>query len=135
MGKPLQQTVLLVDDHASVRTFLMSFLQREGFQVLEAVDGVDALERLRCLGRAVDLLVTDVRMPRMMGTDLAQAVRSDYPHTPVVFISGEHLACEFHDPIRGTVFLPKPFRPQVLRDAIRSLLPAPASVSAAYTNV
>ena len=130
MGEPFQQTVLLVDDEATGRTFVKSVLECEGFQVFEAADGVDALVLLRSLGRTVDLLLTDVKMPRMTGAELAQAVRSEYPGTPIVYISGERLESELHKPLRRMVFLPKPFRAQNLLDAVRSVLPAPASISA-----
>jgi two-component system cell cycle sensor histidine kinase/response regulator CckA len=89
MGQAVQQIVLLVDDESSTRTFVKCILQSEGLEVLEAGEGVDALALLRCLGRPVDLLVTDIKMPRMMGTDLARVVRTDYPTIPVVYISGE----------------------------------------------
>ena len=106
MDKRLQQTVLLVDDEASVRAYVKTVLQGQGLNVLEAADGVDALGVLRCFGRAVDLLITDVQMPRMMGTDLVQAVRSDYPNIPVVYISGERLERELHNPPLRIVFPP-----------------------------
>ena len=130
MGNAVQQMVLLVDDEPSIRTYVKAVLQAEGLQVLEAGDGVDALALLRCLERPVDLLVTDIKMPQMMGTDLARAVRSDYPNTPVVYISGEHLERDLHDPLRQMIFLPKPFRRQNLLAAVRSILPASASTFA-----
>lgn len=130
MGNPIPQTVLLVDDEPSIRTYVKSILQHEGLEVIVAGDGVDALALLRCLGRPVDLLITDIKMPRMMGTDLGRLVRTDYPTTPVVYISGDRLERDLHDPARQMVFVAKPFRAQILLDAVWSLLPAPASASA-----
>ena len=123
-GRPSQRVVLLVDDEASVRSYVRRVLQRGGYQVLEAADGVDALDLVRKLGGAVDLLVTDVRMPRSTGTELAKVVKTEFPNLPVVFISGEHLKDQLHDPERRAVFVQKPFLPEVFLEAVKGLLPA-----------
>ena len=113
-----RQTARLVDDEAIMRTYVSRILQRGGFQVFEAADGMDALSFLRSVRGAIDLLVTDVRMPRMTGTELADVVRVDFPEIPIVFISGERprQPCE---PDARVVFLQKPFRPQAMLDAVR----------------
>ena len=126
---PIRHTVLLVDDEASVRLYVTTVLRREGFQVLEAADGVDALAMLREIRGAVDVLVTDVEMPRMTGIELVKAAKIAFPGIPVVYISGEHLKQELHSPEHRVTFLQKPFLPQAVLDAVRGVIPKTATAS------
>jgi two-component system cell cycle sensor histidine kinase/response regulator CckA len=116
-----RQRVLLVDDELPVRTFIAKVLRREGFEILEAGDGQDALGVLQQMSGDVDVLVTDVNMPRMTGIELVEKVKTEFPGVPVVYISGEHLEDRLHNPSRRVVFLRKPFRPQAMLDAIRAV--------------
>jgi two-component system cell cycle sensor histidine kinase/response regulator CckA len=118
-----QQKVLLVDDEWSVRVYVANVLQGDGFDVLEAADGVDALALLLQMRGAVDVLVTDVQMPRMTGIDLVEKVKTEFPSIPVVYISGDHLTKELHNPSHCVVFVQKPFRPRAILDAVRSVIP------------
>lgn len=129
MNQPEQQKVLLVDDEAPVRNYVSAVLRRSGFQVLEAADGVDALAVLREIEGGVDLLVTDVSMPRMTGIELVQAVAAGFPGIPVVYISGEPLKHELHSPQCHVVFLQKPFLPQAMLDAIQAVDPKSVAAS------
>jgi len=113
---------LLVDDEPCVRAYVSRVLQCGGFEVFEAADGADALSRLRELQGAVDILVTDVTMPRMTGTELVGAVRTEFPRIPVLFISGEQLGEALHDPGGRIVFLRKPFGAQAMLEAVRGLV-------------
>ena len=131
--KPLRQTVLLVDDEASVRLYITAVLRSEGFQVLEAADGVDALAMLRKIRGAVDVVVTDVNMPRMTGIELVNAAKIAFPGIPVVYISGEHLKQELHNPQHRVAFLQKPFLPQAVLDAVREVIPKATTVSGFVT--
>jgi two-component system, cell cycle sensor histidine kinase and response regulator CckA len=81
-------SVLVVDDEAAVRRFAVRVLQREGYEVLEAADGLEALEMLRAGKVTVDLIVSDIVMPRMNGVELMQAVTESDPQIPVVLMSG-----------------------------------------------
>jgi two-component system, cell cycle sensor histidine kinase and response regulator CckA len=81
-------SVLVVDDEAAVRRFAVRVLQREGYEVLEAADGLEALEMLRAGKVTVDLIVSDIVMPRMNGVELMQAVTESDPRIPVVLMSG-----------------------------------------------
>jgi DNA-binding response OmpR family regulator len=114
--------VLLVDDELPVRAFVAKILQREGFEVIEAADGLDALGLFRQMSGAVDVLVTDVRMPRMMGTELVEKVKAELTAMPVVYMSGEPLEDRLHNPSSRVIFLQKPFRPQAMVDAITALI-------------
>ena len=116
-----RQRVLLVDDELPVRTFIAKILQREGFEILEAGDGLDALGVLQQMSGDVDVLVTDIKMPRMTGIELVEKVKAEFPGVPVVYISGEHLQEQLHNPSSRVVFLQKPFRPQAMLDAIRAV--------------
>jgi CheY-like chemotaxis protein len=113
--------VLVVDDVESVRRLIRRVLEHAGHRVLEAGDGVEALT---CLAEnpAVDLVLTDLRMPRMDGWELATHLSRRSPRVPVLFMSGfdEHLAS---DTIAGPV-LPKPFTAERLDDLIQQVLAA-----------
>jgi PAS domain S-box-containing protein len=80
--------VLLVEDEASVRRLTERILERSGYEVLTAVDGLDALEVLARDPAPIQALVTDVVMPRLGGVDLARRLRAVAPELAVLFISG-----------------------------------------------
>lgn len=88
--------VLLVDDEAALRRPIARFLSRRGAEVSEAGDGIEALERLKALEGQVDVLLADLRMPRLDGVGLHAELRKAYPALAdrVVFLSGDltHLA-------------------------------------------
>jgi two-component system, cell cycle sensor histidine kinase and response regulator CckA len=129
-GTAAGEVVLVVEDEESVRTMLARQLKNEGFQVLEAEDGQAALELMQRRAAPVDLVITDVAMPRMNGRELATRLREDWPKLPVLFISGytddEMVRRGLIDP--NHPFLSKPFTPEVLAAKVRLLLDqAPAS--------
>jgi len=117
-------TILIADDEPTIRTYLRAILRVEGFQLLEAGDGIEALQKIEQRGDGVDLLVTDVRMPRMDGVALAHAVTETYPGTPVLYISGYPFSVEEHRLRHANMcaFLPKPFTRQQLLEAVRNCL-------------
>ena len=114
-----KKTVLVVDDEADVRAFVRTVLARHGYEVLEAEDGLAALEVVQQLSGKIELLVTDVKMPRMDGITLGQKVSTGYPGIEVLYIS----AYVSESPTRGVGrhFLPKPFRPDALVSCVRNL--------------
>jgi CheY-like chemotaxis protein len=114
-----KNTVLVVDDDAEVREYVRTVLLRQGYEVLEAEDGVQAYELLRRLSGGIQLLVTDVEMPRMDGITLGHKVSADYPNIEVLYISGFVTKPPKHVP--SSHFLLKPFRPDVLVRHARSL--------------
>jgi CheY-like chemotaxis protein len=108
---------LVVDDEPGVRTYISIVLQGGGFETVEAEHGVQALELLRTHPRKIDLIVSDVSMPKMNGQALAAAVRVEYPGTPILLISGYSDA-----PTTDGVVLMKPFLPaELLGAASRAL--------------
>jgi CheY-like chemotaxis protein len=122
---PVHHLILVADDDASVRHFVKAILNREGYQVLEAADGDDALALARKVAGAVDLVVTDIEMPRMGGRALGKAIRETYPTVPVIYISGFTQVPEFKsldDPEQGFAFIQKPFAPKVLLQTVARML-------------
>ncbi|MFO0585638.1 MAG: response regulator [Anaeromyxobacter sp.] len=117
------EQVLLVDDEAVVRRATERLLARLGYHVTVASSGDEALALVEG-GAKVDVVVTDVAMPGMSGTELAHQVRDRRPGTPVLFVSG--YAEELMDPglpDGGKLgFLPKPFSMETLAEKVRDLL-------------
>jgi PAS domain S-box-containing protein len=119
------ETVLLVEDDAAIRALLRTTLASAGYTVLEAGDGEEALAVAAAHGGALDLLVTDVVMPRMRGVELARRLGEAHPRMAVLYMSG--YAETFHqsgpeEP--GGTFMQKPFSPDVLLERMRELLDA-----------
>ena len=80
--------VLVAEDEVLVALSLADLLEAEGYDVVLAPDGADALDAARRLGDALGVLVTDLNMPRMGGEDLIRAVRAERPGLPVVVVTG-----------------------------------------------
>ncbi|HEX7968883.1 MAG TPA: response regulator [Stellaceae bacterium] len=81
-------SILVVDDDETMRDLLRRMLERTGLTVVLAVNGRDALERLR--DRPADLVVTDMVMPEMDGIELIRLLATERPRLPIVAISGVH---------------------------------------------
>ncbi len=129
----MAKIILLVDDEAFVRSYIRNILRLEGFEVVEGVDGVDALEQVERRQAPVDLLVTDIRMPRMDGIALARSLNQKFPATPVLYISGFPFNLDEErtlHPVPVCAFLPKPFSRQTLLEAVRKCLPRSPEQSA-----
>jgi two-component system, cell cycle sensor histidine kinase and response regulator CckA len=128
-----QRTILLVDDEPALRLVGAKILSRAGYVVLAAASGEEALQLLSTHEGAVDLLLTDVVMPGMGGSDLAAAVRSRYPSTKVLFTSGytDDTIVRHGIDDNEVAFLPKPYNIEQLTGRVREVLAgspaAPAS--------
>lgn len=120
MGK----TILVVDDAGVMRQINALTLKKEGFNVMEAVDGRDALAKMK--GQKIDLLLTDINMPEMDGIELIKHVRNDPEHKymPIIVLSTlsqEEKVREGKEAgASGWIF--KPYRPMQLLDAIRKFI-------------
>jgi CheY-like chemotaxis protein len=109
-------TILLVDDDAAVRCLLVIALEHAGYQVKEACDGIQALEQL---GRyPPDLILTDVRMPRLDGIGLARLLAPHTPPIPLIAMSAESLP-----PDSSLPFIRKPFQLEALFTLMARTLP------------
>ncbi len=117
------ETILLAEDEPAVRSLTTEFLSDLGYRVLEANDGAVALERARSFDGTIDLLLTDVIMPKIGGRELADTLTSDRPNTAVVFVSGypQDLAIDDEVETRHTV-LQKPYSLADLEATIRRTL-------------
>jgi CheY-like chemotaxis protein len=109
-------TIMVVDDDQHVRTIVAEFLDGSGYHVLEAGGGREAL-RMLADTQAVDLLITDVRMPDMSGLELAETVIRERADLRVILISGYFVSRQVSHRV-----LKKPFRMQELADAVRDEL-------------
>jgi two-component system cell cycle sensor histidine kinase/response regulator CckA len=127
------ETILLVEDDDAVREIAVGILERNGYRVLAARDGVDALRELRENGADVDLLLTDVVMPRLSGSALAERLTAERPPLKVLFMSGyADDAIENDGTIRpGTDFIQKPFTASMLAAKVRDVLDGRAATMVA----
>ena len=113
------ETILLVEDQESLRVLMRSFLEQEGYSVLEAETGLEALSLVDAHPEPIHLLVTDLVMPGIRGTEVAARLLDRRPNMQVIYISG-YSEEEINDSA-GT-FIQKPFRLQELGAKIRSML-------------
>ncbi|HEX4936194.1 MAG TPA: response regulator [Gemmatimonadaceae bacterium] len=111
---------LVVDDEGAVREIVRRQLQRLGWRVTACAGGAEALDELAHHGDAIDLLVSDVRMPSMDGGELARRARALRPSLPIILMSGDTagLTHGLVLPGRPWLALPKPFDGDQLREAI-----------------
>jgi CheY-like chemotaxis protein len=117
------ETILLVEDSAALRELTRVILSRDGYNILEAEDGVAALEVSRNFQGPIHLLLTDVVMPRMRGPVLAQQMLKQRPAIAVVFLSGytEEVISQ-SDGISGFTLVEKPYTAEALLRSIRRAL-------------
>ncbi len=127
------ETILLVEDDASVRELVRDELRKLGYRVFEAKNGLEAcLVGTQQMG-ALHLLLTDVVMPGMSGTELAQHLRVIKPELKLLFMSGYTDDVGLGAGDQASAYLQKPFTPEVLAKVVRDLLDQPqASESKAF---
>jgi len=118
------RVVLVVEDEEALRAMIRRLLEREGYTVMEADNGAHALRLLEeATGQAVDLVLTDVRMPLMGGRELASALARSQPGLPVVLMSGftaQLREIQLISPNLALLF--KPFRDHDLLATVRAHL-------------
>ena len=114
-------TILVVDDDPVICNLVAMNLEQEGFHVLTASDGVEALTRWQSRHDPIDLLITDLRMPKLDGPLLARCVAMDDPEVPVLFISGDGHPGELGE-FQNSGFLAKPFSSSALVTEVNRLL-------------
>jgi two-component system response regulator ResD len=115
------QTILVVDDEETIREVVRRYLEREGFSVIEAADGFEALDALRT--ESPDLIVLDLMLPGIDGLSLTQHIRQDR-HIPIIMLTAKG---EANDRIRGLDmgaddYMAKPFSPQEVVSRVRAVL-------------
>jgi len=114
------ETILLVEDERNVRSFVLSLLNKAGYTVITAVDGLDAMEKASKFGGSIELLLSDVEMPRLTGVELATQFFQQRPDTRILLMSGLPSGLLILN--EGWQFLPKPFAATMLLAKIRHIL-------------
>ncbi|MCM3878695.1 MAG: response regulator [Vicinamibacterales bacterium] len=127
MGTPGRNaTILVVDDDAPIRTIAKRVLEQRGCEVLVAPDSASAFRVADAHPSAVQLLITDIMMPKGNGITLAKAFLAKWPDTRVLYMSGYDAETIELVPNRGAPggpFLTKPFTPAELLESVENLLP------------
>ena len=121
------ETIMVVDDDQDVLELMRASLEGEGYVVLAAHNGAEALEVAARHGMPIQVMVTDVRMPQMGGAQLIEIVRRWHPALRCLIVSGY---ADFSDSLQAfegtpTAFLAKPFAPDELTGAVRDLIDRP----------
>lgn len=121
-----KKTIVVVDDSEMIRNFHCYILRTAGYEVLSAVDGADALERIYGSQAAIDMVVTDINMPNMDGYTFIERLREDeqYEDIPIIIVSTED---ELKDMERGyeagaNIYIVKPTEPELLVENVRMLM-------------
>ena len=115
----MQRTVLVVDDEELLRQYVARVMANEGYRVLVAADGLEALALFENGASPIDLVITDVLMPVMDGVELASRLATRAAPPRVLFVTGGHGLSDLPGPV-----LWKPFLPDDLRALVRGLLDA-----------
>lgn len=120
----MAKTIMIVDDSASIRQVVSIALKGGGYDVVEACDGKDALNKLK--GQKIHLIITDVNMPNMDGITFVQEVKKlpDYKFTPMMMLTTEAAEDKKQagKAAGAKAWLTKPFQPQTLMAAVSKLV-------------
>ena len=115
---------MTVDDSASIRQMVRFTLEDEGYQVIEAVDGQDALNQAD--GKKFDLVITDLNMPKMDGISLITSLRSSSVHrfVPIIMLTTESQASKKQEGKKAgaTGWIVKPFKPDQLKAVVKKVI-------------
>ncbi len=115
---------MTVDDAASVRQMVSFTLQEAGYDVVEAVDGLDALEKIN--SSTIDMLITDMNMPNMGGIELIRKVRAipRIKFIPIIMLTTESQEAKKQEgkKVGATGWIVKPFRPEQLVAVVKKVL-------------
>jgi CheY-like chemotaxis protein len=124
-------TVLVAEDEDVARRLVSRLLENEGYRILEARDGGEALRMARQASPTLRLVVTDVVMPGLDGWELGRRLAVDCPQVPVLYMSAFPRTDIFHRGASGdsVPFIEKPFQSEVFLEAVRSLMEKPGGSS------
>jgi CheY-like chemotaxis protein len=125
-GEPAapSETILLVEDGPAVRSLFAQALRQAGYIVVEAKNGVEAVDAFNGVGGKIDLLLTDIRMPLLSGSELAEKLTAQQPGLRMLFISGYAASLQVGP---NAALLQKPFVRADLLRAVRDVLDRPAA--------
>jgi two-component system chemotaxis response regulator CheY len=120
----MSKIIMAADDSASMRQLISFILQKAGYEVVEAVDGLDAITQLR--GRSVDMLLTDLNMPSVDGIELIRRVRALDSHRfiPIIMLTTESAPEKrmAGKEAGATGWIVKPFQPEQLLAVVQKVL-------------
>ena len=117
-------TVLVVDGDSQVRKFCEDCLSRNGFSLLQSDDGLEAMLIAASHGTPIDILITEVELPRMRGTELGEVFKLLWPRTRVLYVSGSSGAPIYSELEPDGMFLPKPLTSEALVESVGRMLSA-----------
>jgi PAS domain S-box-containing protein len=125
------ETIMLVEDEEAIRRLAARTLERHGYRVIVADDGIAALAAVRDHPGAIDLLLTDVVLPGLSGADIATNLRSDRSELRVLYMSGytDDLITHHGVLAPGVELLEKPFTPKQLLERVRRVLDKDATTA------
>lgn len=126
-----QATILVVDDEVELRQLIVRQLRMEGYKVLEAGYGMEALAVAASSPEPIDLVLSDIRMPGMPGTELAQRLMAEHPSLQVVLMSAHPIDdLTFSADCRGVItVLTKPFESKSLLALVKLVLETTSTAS------
>jgi DNA-binding NtrC family response regulator len=120
--------ILVIDNEPLMREMLTLVLENEGFSVVSSADGVQALLCYHHYRREIELVISDIVMPKMNGVELAQHLLAERPDLPIILMSDQADITDL-GPQHTVHFLPKPFDLSTLLSTVRSLMAEESSVS------
>ncbi|HEY7528463.1 MAG TPA: response regulator, partial [Candidatus Deferrimicrobiaceae bacterium] len=113
-----KETILLVDDEEMIRNFAQQILEIHGYSVVTAVDGQEAVDIYTRQRNRLDLVILDLTMPYLSGSEVLTRIRSINPQAKIILSSGYPSG----DTYRASAFLPKPYRANTLMRVVREVL-------------
>lgn len=124
ISRHMARTILVVDDEVGYREMIQMDLCDQGFRAFTAKGGMEALEILS--QEKIDLVVTDMKMPKMDGLEIVKAVKKNHPSIPIVLMTGYAVEDRVEKALQltATACLRKPFDIEELATVIRTALPA-----------
>ena len=125
-----RESILVVEDDQAVRELILNLLHQQGYDVVESSDGDEALRIVQQRLKAIHLLIADLVMPRLGGSELAQRLTLQRPGIKILYISGysDDSVLQREGLPAGADFLRKPFTPEALSHKVREVLDRPRSV-------
>ena len=121
---PQSKIILFIEDDPSLRYIITRILSHHGYEVIEASNGIDALEIIQKRAPTIDLLITDMMLPKIGGVELSEKLKVMQPDIKVIFTSGltpNHFS-QYNLFAPGSTFLQKPFSPHTLIEMVKELL-------------
>ncbi|QTA88065.1 response regulator [Desulfonema magnum] len=120
----MPKTVMIVDDAVSIRGLASMTLENSGYQVIEAYDGKDALEKIS--GQKVNMVITDLNMPNMGGLEFIKAMKADsrYRFIPIVILTKENEPDLKHQGRQAgaKAWITKPFKPKTILGVVQKVI-------------